>query len=186
VDIVPCGSVADELHNIQWPPDGAIEMSTLGFDEAFKGALQVKIGGKIEDFTIKVASPVAMSFLKLISWLEREPNIRKKDAQDLKYLIDTYCKIPAIQNRMYDEGDMESLEWDEPLASARILGRDAAELINQETLKRLQTSLFTQQNKLDLLWIEMSLVYQEVEYKNSKLKVFIDALNSNTEAPLIK
>ena len=177
VDIVPCGQVADEASNIQWPPDGAIEMSTLGFDEAFENAFSVKMGSDLESFEIKVASPEVMCILKLISWLERDPIVRTKDALDLRYIMSSYCKIPVALDRMYDEGDMESQEWDESRASARILGRDAAKRLKKQTFEHLQSLLFTQPIKLNLLWAEMSPNFQEIDYENSELKVFIDALS---------
>ncbi|GKT11246.1 MAG: hypothetical protein ISEC1_P0209 [Thiomicrorhabdus sp.] len=169
--------MADEAHNIKWPPDGAIEMSTLGFDEAFENAFSVKMGSDLESFEIKVASPEVMCILKLISWLEREPIVRTKDALDLRYIMSSYCKIPAVLDRMYEEGDMESQEWDENRASARILGRDAEKRLKKQTLEHLQSSLFSQPTTLNLLWAEMRPNFQEIDYENSELKVFIDALN---------
>ena len=177
VDIVPFGELADENGCIKWPPDESIEMSVLGFDEAFEHSLTVQLGDSDNQFAIKVAAPASMAYLKLISWLEREPAIRTKDAKDIRYLMRTYSKIPAVFDRMYDEGDMEAQEWDEQRASASILGRDAASQLNQEVFDYLNDSLFSKSEKLDLLFNEMTGGFQDHDYEESELKVFVDLLN---------
>ena len=60
-------------------------MSVTGFNEAFKHALDVKIANN-PNLNIKVASPAGMLLLKLISWLEKEHGVRRKDAMDIFYL----------------------------------------------------------------------------------------------------
>ena len=42
------------------------------------------------------ATPQGMALLKIIAWTDRGPGNRKKDAEDLCYLLGTYEKIPAI------------------------------------------------------------------------------------------
>lgn len=176
IDLVPFGELADSSGNIKWPPDESIEMSVLGFDEAFEHAFVVEMGNDSPSFKMRVVSPAGMSFLKLISWLERVPSMRTKDAQDIKYLMKSYYKIPDVFDRMYEEGDMKAEDWDQDRASARILGRDAANIIGQEALGFLQTSLLSNPDKLDLLLREMMPRFQEIEYEESLLKLFIEAL----------
>ena len=176
VDILPFGELADENGCIKWPPDESIEMSVLGFDEAFEHSLTVQLGDSDNQFSIKVAAPASMAYLKLISWLEREPAIRTKDAKDIRYLMRTYSKIPAVFDRMYDEGDMEAQEWDEQRASASILGRDAASQLNQEAFDYLNDALFSKPEKLDLLFNEMTGGLQDHDYEESELKVFIESI----------
>ena len=179
VDIVPFGELADENGCIKWPPDESIEMSVLGFNEAFEHSLTVQLGDSDNQFAIKVAAPASMAYLKLISWLEREPAIRTKDAKDIHYLMRTYSKIPAIIDRMYDEGDMEAQEWDEQRASASILGRDAASQLNQEVFDYLNNALFSKPEKLDILLREMARSFQDVGYEESEFKVFVDSVVEN-------
>ena len=178
VDIVPFGGVADDVGNIKWPPDEFVEMSVMGFEEAFEHSIVVRMGDASSSFTMHVASPAGMSFLKLISWLEREPIIRRKDAQDIRYLMKSYSKIPLVFDRIYDEGDMESQDWDEESASAKILGRDAAKLVKKPTFDFLEAALFSKPDKLDLLWSEMRPQGQEIGYENSALKVFIESFSA--------
>ncbi|CAN8138921.1 hypothetical protein THIOSC15_1240008 [uncultured Thiomicrorhabdus sp.] len=176
VDILPFGELADENGCIKWPPDESIEMSVLGFDEAFEHSLTVQLGDRDNQFSIKVAAPASMAFLKLISWLEREPAIRTKDAKDIRYLMRTYSKIPAIFDRIYDEGDMEAQEWDEQRASASILGRDAASQLNKDVFDYLNGALFSKPEKLERLLSEMSVSFTDIGYEESELKVFIENL----------
>jgi predicted nucleotidyltransferase len=179
VDILPFGELADENGCIKWPPDESIEMSVLGFDQAFKHSLTVQLGNSDNQFSIKVAAPASMAYLKLISWLEREPAIRAKDAKDIRYLMRTYSKIPTVFDRMYDEGDMEAQEWDEQRASASILGRDAASQLNQEVFDYLNDALFSKPEKLDLLFNEMIGGLQDHDYEESEFKVFVDCVIEN-------
>jgi len=181
IDIIPFGDLADTEKKIKWPPDESIMMSVLGFDEAFDSALTVQMGEMSANFVMKVVSPAAMSILKLISWLEREPAIRKKDAQDLRYLMKTYSKIPIILDRMYNQGFMEAQNWDEYRASAMALGIEARELVKHQTYDFLHGQLFSQPEKLDLLMREMVIPPAEFDYDVSELKVFIDAFLNKTE-----
>jgi len=178
VDILPFGELADENGCIKWPPDESIEMSVLGFDEAFDHSLTVQLGDSDSQFSVKVAAPASMVFLKLISWLEREPAIRTKDAKDIRYLMRTYSKIPAVLDRMYDEDHMETQGWDELRASASILGRDAASQLSQRVFGYLNDELFSKPEKLDILLREMAGSSQDQDYEVSELKVFVDSLIS--------
>ncbi|MBE0494115.1 MAG: nucleotidyl transferase AbiEii/AbiGii toxin family protein [Thiomicrospira sp.] len=177
IGIIPFGGVTDPEQNIKWPPDQSIMMSVLGFDEAHENALYVNIGDDVSSFVMKVVSPPAMSVLKLISWLEREPTIRRKDAQDLRYLMNTYSKIPQIFDRIYEQGFMEAQDWDEDKASAMILGADANALIKPNTHEFLSSNLITKPDKLDLLLREMVNTSIEIDYDDSELKVFIDVFS---------
>lgn len=177
IDIIPFGGVTDPEQNIKWPPDESIMMSVLGFDEAHENALYVNIGDDVSSFVMKVVSPPAMSVLKLISWLEREPTIRRKDAQDLRYLMRTYSKIPQIYDRIYEQGFMEAHDWDEDKASAMILAADANALIKPNTHEFLNKNLMTKPDKLDLLLREMVNSSIEIDYDDSELKVFIDVFS---------
>lgn len=185
VDILPFGELADENGCIKWPPDESIEMSVLGFDEAFEHSLTVQLGDSDNQFSIRVAAPASMAYLKLISWLEREPAIRTKDAKDIRYLMRTYSKIPAVFDRMYDEGDMEAQGWDEQRASASILGRDAVSQLNQEVFDYLNDALFSKPEKLDLLLNEMNPSSLELEYEKSELIVYIKSFVPKKESKLL-
>ena len=154
IDIVPFGKIADESNSIHWPPEQDFEMKVHGFSEAFKHALNVKISEE-PSITIPVASPAGICLLKLVSWLDREIELRAKDAADFNYLIQTYSKIPEISDALYEEGYMEIQEWDELNASAMKLGDDVAAIASQASIKFLENELFKQPDKSEQFAREM-------------------------------
>lgn len=137
IDIVPFGAVKDKKWNIQWPPDGAIEMNVLGFQEAHDHAIKVIIQ---QDplIEIPVATSQGLALLKLIAWSARERNIRKKDAKDLAYLLETYERVEDVGNRIYEENKlMEQYDWQAEFASAHILGADSAAIAHASTKQQI-------------------------------------------------
>ena len=141
IDIVPFGKIADESNSIYWPPKQDVAMNVHGFSEAFKYALDVRISEE-PDIVIPVASPVGICLLKLVSWLDREVELRAKDATDFSYLIQSYSKIPENFDALYEEGYMEAQEWDEFKACAMRLGKDVAVIASLETIEFLEEELF--------------------------------------------
>ena len=148
VDIVPFGSIATHDHTISWPPDQVVVMSVLGFTEAMDNAFSVQISDN-PYMTISVASPAGVAILKLVAWVEREVEVKPKDAMDLGYLIESYTKIPEIFAAIYEEGCMEAQDWDETKASAMKLGRDAGVIALPPTKKFLKDRLFNQAPKVE-------------------------------------
>ena len=136
IDIVPFGSLEDPLSNIQWPPDGDFEMSVLGFQEAHDHAIHVVLQQEplVE---VSVVAPHGLALLKLISWPERDVALKKNDAKDLAYLIETYEELPMIADRAYQEDIMERYDWDLTLACAHILGKDSATIASDKTKSRI-------------------------------------------------
>lgn len=141
IDIVPFGEIADENNSIKWPPEQDVAMNVHGFSEVFEHALDVQISEE-PDIVILVASPAGICLLKLVSWLDREVELRAKDATDFSYLIQSYSKIPEIFDALYEEGYMEIVEWDEFKASAMRLGKDVAVIASLETIGFLEEELF--------------------------------------------
>ncbi|MFT6896931.1 MAG: putative nucleotidyltransferase [Paraglaciecola sp.] len=154
IDIIPFGPIAQQ-DKIHWPPKQEIEMSVLGFTEAYEHALSVRIS-KNPDLQISVASPAGMLLLKLISWQEREPVLRTKDAADIYYLLKHYVKIPMVFNAVYDDGFMEIQNWDETRASAMKLASDARQLASKATLFYLQQHMFKQDDLVQALTVDMT------------------------------
>lgn len=175
IDLLPFGTIADENSSIQWPPDGAVVMTVLGFQEALTDAIRVQIGSAQNITSVNVASPAGLSLLKLIAWLEREPGIRRKDALDLDYLMKTYSKIPVVLSALYDDGQMEAQEWDEVKASAMKLGQDAAKIAEPNTYDFLVEQLFHDDEKLEVLHREMKPSILHSYYDGSLLKIYVEA-----------
>ena len=158
IDIIPFGNVSDENKQIYWPPKNDVVMNVNGFKEAFEHALNVKIS-EVPDITIPVASPAGFCLLKLVSWLDREREMRAKDATDLIYLIQNYSKIPGVRDTLYEEGYMDAQEWDEELASTMKLGEDVAVIASLETTKVLKDKLFNNSENMDQIARDMEGLY---------------------------
>ena len=158
IDIIPFGNVSDEYNQIYWPPKQDVVMNVNGFKEAFEHALNARIS-ELPDITIPVASPAGFCLLKLVSWLDREHEMRAKDATDLIYLIQNYSKIPGVRDTLYEEGYMEAQEWDEELASTMKLGEDVAVIASPETTKVLKSELFNNPEKMDQIARDMETDY---------------------------
>ncbi|ELJ8507245.1 nucleotidyl transferase AbiEii/AbiGii toxin family protein [Vibrio cholerae] len=134
LDIVPFGEKADN-NNIAWPPKGDFVMNVLGFQEALDSSWQVLVQDDPE-LVLPVCAPAGIALLKLIAWLDRESDKRKKDA-------------------LYDDGFMEAQEYDELRASACKLGADIAAIASGPAKTFLQDELFKKEALMDVLSREM-------------------------------
>ena len=139
IDIVPFGRVQDEETTIAWPPDGEIRMNLLGFQEACDHAQWVRLQEN-PALDVPVATPAGLVLLKLIAWMDRPVDQRRKDAEDLGYILSTYEEIPDIRDALYENENtdiMEEYGWDPPLAAARLLGRHAKAIARPETQRQI-------------------------------------------------
>lgn len=140
VDILPYGGISGEAKKISWPPDHDMVMSMLGFEEAYRSALTVRLSIK-PLLDILIPSVPALAILKLISWNDAYPT-RERDAQDLLFILENY-DATGIEAKLYDAYIplLTEEEYDTRLASVRLLGRDIAHLCGPETLSVLTTIL---------------------------------------------
>ena len=135
IDLVPFGDLEQTAGVIAWPPDFAIVMSTLGFREAYANSITVRVGDAL---VFKVASLAGLALLKTLAWADRRA---KRDAQDLG-LIMSRNPHAGNQERLYTpRGDCFDLlddDFDYDRASARVLGRDLARWLADETRKVIE------------------------------------------------
>ena len=135
LDFVPFGLIEDEMANIQWPPNGDVEMNVLGFKEALDHAFQVNIASA-PALHIPVASPQGLALLKFIAWGDRDKDMRMRDALDIGYLLNYYEVDNSVFERLYEEAVIEQYDYDVSLASAHMLGRDSAAIAHDTTRRR--------------------------------------------------
>lgn len=141
VDIVPFGGLEDSESNIQWPPEGDVEMNVLGFQEAFENAIPVILQKK-PHVEIPVASQQGLVILKLVAWGDRDKNMRERDAKDFAYLLDTYERVSAVKERLYDNTELlEKYGWEIEKVSAHLLGVDSAAIAKSKTRVRIRMVL---------------------------------------------
>ena len=141
IDILPYGGISEDGVNIEWPPDHDIQMSVAGFREAFESSVRVILR---EDpfLEIKVASLPCLAALKLIAWKERGAS-QNKDAKDIATIVSSYWELHDINDRLYgDEATiLESEDFTNDLAGARLLGKDIAKISGTELLETLKEIL---------------------------------------------
>ena len=140
VDIVPFGEIADPKGEIRWPPDEDVVMSMVGFEDAYRAALEVRVRAR-PPLDILVASTPGLTILKLVSWADR-PEERSRDAVDLSHILEKYIDA-GNHERFYNEHlDLAEVEnFDYVRAGARLLGRDIARIGNSETITRVKEIL---------------------------------------------
>ncbi len=131
IDLVPFGNLEQAKGLIAWPPDFAVEMSTIGFREAYANSLDVRLA---DELVVKVASLVGQALLKIVAWSDRR---FERDAQDFGLIMRSYLDA-GNRDRLYgDHGDCSDLLTDEDFdydkASARVLGRDIGRILTEES-----------------------------------------------------
>ncbi len=154
IDIVPFGEIENTESTINWPPEEDFPMNVLGFKEVGEQSIKVQIE-KDSDSVISVASPVGMTILKLVAWLDRPIEKRPKDADDFRYLIKSYTKIPEIYDAIFEEGYMEEQEWEEEKACAMKMGHDAALIAKTKTKQFINNELFDNDERLEMFARDM-------------------------------
>lgn len=135
LDILPFGGVETGEPAIAWPPDGAMVMSVMGFEEACRSAYRISFQAQPE-IAFKVANLESQILLKLISWTERTPNDRRKDATDIAYLLQHYNRQDLDDATLWSAewaSVMEAHDYAHSLVAMQLLGHRAAQLATAET-----------------------------------------------------
>ena len=132
VDIVPYGSIAGSNKQIKWPPDQSIRMSVVGFEECYQNSIPIQLADSPE-LVARVVSLAGLAILKLISW-DDSTERRRKDASDLCCIIQNYLDAGNLERLFVDAPDIvETDDYEHEHASARLLGRDMANIAYRET-----------------------------------------------------
>lgn len=182
VDLVPFGQIQDDEAKIAWPPEGETVMNVMGFQEAMENS-DIVILQDDPEVKIPVVMPPGLSLLKIISWSDRDADLKDKDAGDLLYVLKSYQTIPEIQESIYDYPEkMEEFDWNIDLGSAFKLGIDTAEITSGQTsdyLKRIENNQIDGR-PVDLLIEDMcDNIEDEFEINQNLLKAYFSGLNLN-------
>ena len=148
LDIVPFGAIEDNKANIQWPPNGEIEMNVLGFKEALDHAFLIEITSE-PAVNIPVASPQGLMILKLIAWNDRDRTMRERDALDIAYLLNNYDADKLVVERLYEENIIGQYDYDVILASAHLLGNDSAAIASDATKRKVKAIINNSASSID-------------------------------------
>jgi len=156
IDLVPFGGVEAADRTIAWPPRGDVVMDVLGFQEAQRVALDVRLPGDVQG---RVVTLPALVLLKLVCWQDRHLRSPRKDASDLQLIITNYLQA-GNENRLWDEflAWTQEGDFDYALAGARMLGRDIGILLDGGGRDRVARLLSEQssEDRAGLLPLEMN------------------------------
>lgn len=136
IDFIPFGNLEIEGNQISWPPEDEVVLNVLGFEEAYKNAIVVRLRSE-PVLDIRVASLTGLTILKLISFHDRSSG-SNRDAKDLIFIIDHYWEA-GNQDRLYKENPdiLEEEDFSLFLAGARLLGRDIAKIVGEDIKNNL-------------------------------------------------
>lgn len=148
IDVIPFGIISQPGNILSWPPDHEIKMSTLGFQESYNNSITVRIRAK-PILDIQFASLAGLALMKIISWSDRYPE-RDRDAKDLALLMRTYLDAGNVEHLDNEEADLvEKEDFDYVRASARLLGRDIAVILQPETAETVLEILIRETGEKD-------------------------------------
>lgn len=139
IDLLPFGSLSEDGRTITWPTDDS-PWTILGIQEAHDHAWQVRIDG----MNLRVIPPCGMIYLKMLSIYDRPDARRKKDTQDINYVLKHYLNVTErdrLRSNGSDSDLMEKCRGDLELAAARLAGRDIGGIISDETSRELSEIL---------------------------------------------
>jgi predicted nucleotidyltransferase len=135
IDLVPFGGIERaETRSIAWPPNGEFVMSVFGFREAAAQTIEVRFPG---DAIGRVVTLPALAVLKVDAWADRHIRDPRKDAYDLQLIIRHYADA-IREDRLYHQNPyLMGSPADYERASAWLLGKDMAQLLDSNGRERL-------------------------------------------------
>jgi predicted nucleotidyltransferase len=113
-------------------------MSVWGFTEVFEAShpLSLPRAG-----TIRIPAVAGYAALKLAAWLDRSAYGQYKDASDIATVMYWYSESPEVGTLLYETERGQDIlvqeESDYPVAAARVLGKDIADVIGSTRLSEL-------------------------------------------------
>jgi len=88
---------------------------------------------------VRIASPVGLVIMKLISWTE-SPDRAQKDAEDLNLIFSEYYSLFNNIDRIYESSEILGLvEFDLQRSGTVLLGKDVAAILKNDTEETIQS-----------------------------------------------
>ncbi|RRQ45674.1 nucleotidyl transferase AbiEii/AbiGii toxin family protein [Chryseobacterium sp. SC28] len=164
LDIVPYGGITTAEDKIFWPPDQSFAMTVLGFEEAEKDLVRIKIDDTLE---IDIVSLAGIFILKLVAWKDRHHK-GNKDADDMGFILLNYLNIHEERAAMeHYEEVYEIEEFTITKAGSALLGIDINILLsdNDTNKAKLKTIIETEINlKEDSILFNQIVETNKVQY----------------------
>ncbi len=139
VDLLPFGSLSEDGKTITWQADSS-PWTILGIQEAHDQAWLVRI----DEMECRVIPPCAMIYLKMFSTYDRPGARRKKDTQDIDFVMEHYLDVSGKKRLRTGGSDVDVMELesgDLQKAVARIAGRDIAGTVCSDAAAELSKIL---------------------------------------------
>lgn len=141
IDLVPYGGIESPVGTVTFPPT-EFEMNTKGFAEAYQNSLKLKIN---DNAPIRIVSLPGLVILKFVAYDDR-PFERQTDLQDIWYVMSNYLDA-GNEDRLYEDSDLLADEnFNFRTVGARLLGRDIAKILNEQTEKIILKHLSDDEN----------------------------------------
>lgn len=160
LDVVPYGGITTAEDKIFWPPDQSFAMTVLGFEEAEKDLVRVKIDDTLE---IDIVSLTGIFILKLAAWKDRHHN-GNKDADDMGFILLNYLNIHEERAAMeHYEAVYEIESFSIIKAGAVLLGMDMNKLLadNENSKTKLKAII-----KTEIDAAENSVLFNQIQETN--------------------
>lgn len=133
LDVVPYGGITTAEDKIFWPPDQSFAMTVLGFQEAEKDLVRVKIDDTLE---IDIVSLAGIFLLKLVAWKDRHHK-GNKDADDMGFILQNYLNIHEERAAMKHYEEVYEIEdFTTTKAGATLLGIDINNLLDDNEVNK--------------------------------------------------
>lgn len=137
LDIVPFGGVERSDRTIAWPPEHKEIFDCFGLQEALVDSHAVLLPDGV---TVRVASIPALALLKVTAWRDRKHEDR--DAHDLLLYLRKFLDCGQMDSAALEHPDIfDEPDFDYEIASACLLGRHMAGILDTESVEHLLTVL---------------------------------------------
>ena len=162
LDIVPYGGITTNEDKIFWPPDQSFAMSVLGFEEAEKDLVRVKIDDSVE---IDIVSLAGIFLLKIVAWNDRNHK-GNKDADDIGFILSNYLNIHEERAAMEHYEDVYEIEnFSITKAGAALLGIDIAQLLSNGSKDKIKEIITKELERK-----ESSILFNQIIETNNRFK----------------
>jgi predicted nucleotidyltransferase len=135
LDIVPFGGVERPNRTLAWPPSEQTVFDCFGMQEAMRSGHEVRLPG---GGSLLVASLPALALLKVTAWQDRKFTHPGRDAGDLMLYLRHYLDCDRYDHAAQYYPDLfEAPDYVHEVASARLLGRDLRQLLDEAAMERI-------------------------------------------------
>jgi predicted nucleotidyltransferase len=130
IDVVPFGAISSD-GTIRWPNDEEREMNVLGFLEASRATIDIRLPGPL---IASVVSIPGLVLLKFIAWADRHNELPRHDSVDIREFLLSYSEGWNL-DRLYEEASefLAAHHFNPVLGGAALLGRDVRGLAEKRT-----------------------------------------------------